>query len=90
MFQRREIPQMRYTGLDRKLLARAHFEVDRWRVKVGVPFSSSGLDAATELHLRLRLETLQRIGIAKRQGSDWLTDGDFEKSLRTMQKTHDG
>jgi hypothetical protein len=80
---------MRYTGLDRKLLARANFEVDRWRVQAGTPASSSSLDAATEFHLGLRLQTLERMGLAIRHGSDWLIDGDFEKSLRTMQKTHD-
>jgi type IV secretory pathway VirD2 relaxase len=87
--QRREISQMRYTGLDRKLKDRAVFEGGRWRVSVGQPPSARPLDTATELHLRLRLETLRRIGVARQQGHEWLIDGDFEKSLRTMQKTHD-
>jgi type IV secretory pathway VirD2 relaxase len=87
--QRREVSQMRYTGLDRKLKGRARFEVDRWRVHVGEPRSSSGLDTATELHLRLRLESLERMGLATPDGRDWLMDGNFEQSLRTMQRTHD-
>lgn len=87
--QRREVSQMRYTGLDRKLLGRASFEVDRWRVRVGIRPSASGLAAATEFHLALRLENLERMGLANRQGTDWLIDGSVEKSLRTMQKTHD-
>ena len=87
--QRREVSQMRYTGLDRKLKSRGIFEVDRWRIQAVEPRSSSPLDRATELHLRLRLESLERMGLARRSGSDWLIEGDFEKSLRTMQKTHD-
>lgn len=87
--QRREVSQMRYTGLDRKLKSRAAFEVDRWRIQAIEPRSSSTLERATELHLRLRLESLERMGLASRAGGDWLIDGDFEKSLRTMQKTHD-
>jgi type IV secretory pathway VirD2 relaxase len=87
--QRREISQMRYTGLDRKLKSRGSFEVDRWRIQPGEPRSPSNLDRATELHLRLRLESLERMGLARRAGADWLIDGDFENSLRTMQKTHD-
>ncbi len=87
--QRREVSQMRYTGLDRKLKSRGCFEVDRWRVRVGEPRSSSNTNTATELHLRLRLEMLERMGLATRAAGHWLIDGDFEKSLRTMQKTHD-
>lgn len=87
--QRREVSQMRYTGLDRKLKSRASFEVDRRRIQLAEPHSSSNLDQATELHLRLRLESLERMGLATRAGTDWLIAGGFEKSLRTMQKTHD-
>jgi hypothetical protein len=71
------------------LKSRATFEVDRWRLHVGEPRSASNVDTATELHLRLRLENLKRMGLLTRAGNDWLLDGDFETSLRTMQKTHD-
>ena len=87
--QRREVCQMRYTGLDRKLLARASFEVDRWRVRVGIRPAASRLDAATEFHLGLHLEALARMGLASQQGTDWLIDGGLENSLRAMQRTHD-
>ena len=87
--QRREVSQMRYTGLDRKLKSRASFEVDRWRLQAIEPRSPSAFDRATELHLGFRLESLERMGLARRAGGDWLLDGDFEKSLRIMQKTHD-
>ena len=87
--QRREVSQMRYTGLDRKLKDRAHFEVDRWRVQIAESRSSSPLEAATDLHLRWRLESLERMGLAARAGRDWLVDAGFEESLRTMQRAHD-
>jgi hypothetical protein len=87
--QRREVSQIRYTGLDRKLKGRASFEVDRWRVQIGESRSWSRLEAATELHLRLRLESLERMGLAARAGRDWFVDVGFEESLRVMQKTHD-
>ena len=87
--QRREVSQMRYTGLDRKLKGRASFEGDRWRVPIGESRSGSPLEAATERYLHGRLESLERMGLAARAGGEWFLEGGFEESLRTMQKTQD-
>lgn len=81
--QRREVDQMRWTGLDRQIMKRATQEVNFYSVRVD-PAAS-----ATEFHLERRLHKLQQIGLARQRGNEWVIDIDAEKSLRTMQKTHD-
>lgn len=89
--QRREIEQSRFTGLDRQLKTRATPELNFLSVTVNPSDPTlQDLKRATEFHLECRLGTLYRMGLAEhRKGGEWALDQDFEKTLRTVQKTND-
>jgi len=78
--QRREIHQVRFTGLDRRLIKRQDTN--------GMLRVEPSRDA-TEFHLERRLIELERMGLATRHGSPWQLSPELERSLRAAQKTRD-
>ncbi len=89
--QRREVNQARWTGLDRKLKDRMRQEANFLSVRVD-PNSPvlDDLTRPTEFHLECRLRKLAEMNLAQPGGNgEWILDPGFEKSLRTVQKTHD-
>ena len=85
--QIREVEQIRYTGLDRKLAKRA--EEGPLMVDPNNPMLK-GLRLATELHLQNRLRTLARLGLATHHpDGSWELRSDHQTVLRALQKTGD-
>ena len=85
--QIREVEQIRYTGLDRKLAKRA--EEGPITVDPNNP-TLRGLRLATELHLQNRLRTLARLGLATHQSDgSWELRSDHQTVLQALQKTGD-
>lgn len=89
--QKREIEQYRFTSLDRLLKQRAEPEAEFFKISVHPEDRNlQGLQLATEHYLERRLHALERMGLAQPEhGGEWRIDPDFEKSLRTVQKTQD-
>jgi hypothetical protein len=83
--QKREVTQMRFTTLDRRLIERGPVIRLRQQAEMSKP-----LERATEHHLLARLRTLERIGLAFPQEPDiWQLSIGLERSLRAKQRVHD-
>src|ERR1700688_3200951 len=89
--QRREIPQNRYTSLDRILQrcndgSSTHFEVSANPNDDALPESSQVL----QKHVAARLMHRQTMGLAQSVAAhEWLVQADFERVLRTLQQSGD-
>jgi type IV secretory pathway VirD2 relaxase len=89
--QRREVPQLRFTTLDRMIQRhnpqRAdYFTLQRDPTRAGL----QDFSRAQEHNLAARLAKLQQMGLAEGLGHyTWRVRGDFGQLLRTMQKSSD-
>jgi hypothetical protein len=94
--ERREIPESRFTSLDRRIMREAsnpsadfgpqYFEV----VRNPTEAAPSQMDRLRTQHEASRLAVLHRMGLAESTGgASWLVRRDFEQVLRAMQRTAD-
>ena len=89
--QRREVPQLRFTTLDRVIQhnnpQRAdYFTLQRDPTRAGL----QGFPRAQQHNLAARLAKLEQMGLAEGLGHyTWRVRGDFGQLLRTMQKSSD-
>jgi len=83
--ERREIPETRFTSLDRAILRNAV------AVEDGFSFAQSAdTGRAQNYHVSARLIALSRMGLAKRaEDGSWLLRSDMEPVLRAMQRAGD-
>ena len=83
--ERREIPETRFTSLDRAILRNAA------PVENGFSFTRTGeTGRAQDHHVSARLIALSRMGLARRaQEGSWLLRPDTEPVLRAMQRASD-
>ncbi|HEY4088012.1 MAG TPA: DUF3363 domain-containing protein [Bryobacteraceae bacterium] len=83
--ERREVPETRFTSLDRVILRNA------MAVENGFSFTQTAdTGHAQNHHVFARLITLSHMGLAKRAGDEsWLLRSDVESVLRAMQRTAD-
>lgn len=87
--QRREVQQLRFTGLDR-VIQRGRIENADYFTVHRVPVGVTPLARAHEHHVQARLVKLEQIGLAaKTARHTWIVRGDFEAVLRTLQRTND-
>src|SRR6516164_8489783 len=88
--RQREITQARYTSLDR-IIQRAN-DGQSASFTIATDITAPGLsDRERRLHQNLsaRLAYLQKMGLARSVGSQWVVESDFETVLRTLQRTVD-
>jgi hypothetical protein len=83
--ERREIPQNRFTSLDRLILRNSAAVENRFAFT-----RTAEASRAHNHHVAARLMALSRMGLAKRTGEDsWLLRTDLEQVLRAMQRAGD-
>jgi len=86
--QRREVQQLRFTGLDRIIL-RSRSENANYFTVHRKPGTTS-FARTHEHYVQARLVKLEQMGLAARTTRHaWLVRGDFEGILRTLQRTND-
>jgi len=88
--RQKEITQARYTSLDR-VIQRAN-DGQSSSFSITTDITAPGLsDRERRFHQNLsaRLAYLQKMGLAKSIGSQWVVQSDFETVLRTLQRTVD-
>ena len=88
--RQKEITQARYTSLDRIIQRANDGQSSSFTITTGI--TAPGLsDGERRLHQNLsaRLAYLQKMGLAKSVGSQWVVESDFETVLRTLQRTVD-
>jgi type IV secretory pathway VirD2 relaxase len=90
---RREIPEARYTSLDRLIWRRAQAaQSSDWFTMTADPMDSALKPAAgtKEKHMAARLQVLQSMHLADSVSpGTWLVRSDFENVLRAMQRAGD-
>jgi type IV secretory pathway VirD2 relaxase len=90
--QQREVPQHRYTSLDRiiRRLANANPNDPAYLTVGGIPgLQPSNISEARSEHLVQRLQALSKMGLAESARGTWHVRSDFDKVLRAMQKSAD-
>src|SRR5215831_1787512 len=88
--RQKEITEARYTSLDRIIQTANDGQSSSFTITTGI--TAPGLsDGERRLHQNLsaRLAYLQKMGLAKSVGSQWVVESDFETVLRTLQRTVD-
>lgn len=87
--QRREVQQLRFTGLDRIIL-RSRSENANYFTVHREPVGTTSFARTHEHYVQARLVKLEQVGLAAKMGRHtWLVRGDFEAVLRTLQRTND-
>jgi len=87
--QRREVQQLRFTGLDR-IIQRSRSGNANYFTVHREPVGATAFARAHEKYVQARLIKLEQIGLAaKTGGHTWLVRGDFEAVLRTLQRAND-
>ena len=87
--QRREVQQLRFTGLDRIIQHSRSGNANYFTVH-REPVGATPFARAHEHYVLARLVKLEQIGLAaKTGGHTWLVRGDFEAVLRTLQRAND-
>ncbi|HLZ41702.1 MAG TPA: DUF3363 domain-containing protein [Candidatus Sulfotelmatobacter sp.] len=86
---RREVQQLRFTGLDRIIQRFGSRDSNYFTVR-REPVGETPFARVHEHHVEARLMKLEQIGLAAKTGRHtWLVRGDFEDILRTLQRTND-
>jgi type IV secretory pathway VirD2 relaxase len=86
--ERREVQERRFTSLDR-LINRSNTVHGSTAEHFVIQPQGGHRSEAREAHINSRLLVLQQMGLAKREGREWLVRRDFETVLKAMQRTND-
>ena len=87
--QRREVQQLRFTGLDR-IIQRCSSRDSNYFTVRREPVRANPSAQAQEHYVQARLVKLEQIGLAAKTGRHtWVVRGDFEAVLRTLQRAND-
>jgi type IV secretory pathway VirD2 relaxase len=91
--ERREILEVRFTLLDRRILQAATIDSESGDLQVRTESTTAGMSRSArvrEQHVAGRLAFLESMGLATASGPDsWTVRRDYESVLRAMQRTND-